>query len=243
MLALTSQENTINSLSYQLKVLDIIPNSLTNFNSLGRQACKCMSESSKMSSARLGQLAGQLAAAVADARTSANIASSYKVLEQPLGTARPIRIVGIGAGMSGMNMIRTLRLHLTDYEHVVYEKNPKIGGTWFENRYPGCKCDIPSHNYQFSWRPNPEWSAFFSPAEEIEDYLYRVCEEEKMHDHIMLEHQVTRAEWDETGGVWHLKVTNLRTNTAIDDYCHFLLDSCGILKYVSPLGSAVVPDL
>ncbi|KAH8902042.1 FAD/NAD(P)-binding domain-containing protein [Coniochaeta sp. PMI_546] len=184
-----------------------------------------------MSSARLGQLAGQLAAAVADARTSANIASSYKVLEQPLGTARPIRIVGIGAGMSGMNMIRTLRLHLTDYEHVVYEKNPKIGGTWFENRYPGCKCDIPSHNYQFSWRPNPEWSAFFSPAEEIEDYLYRVCEEEKMHDHIMLEHQVTRAEWDETGGVWHLKVTNLRTNTAIDDYCHFLLDSCGILNH------------
>lgn len=100
--------------------------------------------------------------------------------------------------MRGMNMIRTLRIHLTNYEHVVYEKNPEIGGTWFENRYPGCKCDIPSHNYQFSWRPNPEWSEFFSPASEIQDYLCRVCDEEKMRDVIKTEHQVTGGIWDAT---------------------------------------------
>lgn len=132
--------------------------------------------------------------------------------------------------MSGMNMIRTLRLHLTDYEHIVYEKNPVIGGTWYENRYPGCKCDVPSHNYQFSWRPNPEWSSFFSPATEIQDYLCRVCEEENMHGVIKTQHQVEGAQWDEDDGVWRLQIRNLQTDTLFNDYCHFLLDSCGILK-------------
>lgn len=85
-----------------------------------------------------------------DTNGTSNAKSVYEVTEQPLGTTRHIRLVTIGAGASGINLIRTLRLHLTDYEHVVYEKNAKVGGTWFENRYPGCRCDIPSHNYQFS---------------------------------------------------------------------------------------------
>ncbi|EHL01173.1 putative sterigmatocystin biosynthesis monooxygenase stcW [Glarea lozoyensis 74030] len=85
---------------------------------------------------------------------------SYAVSERPLGTPRHVRIVTIGAGASGINMIRTLREKLSDYEHVVYDKNPSVGGTWYENRYPGCRCDIPAHNYQFSWKKNPAWKLF-----------------------------------------------------------------------------------
>ncbi|CAK7237122.1 hypothetical protein SBRCBS47491_009868 [Sporothrix bragantina] len=180
------------------------------------------------SSSRLNQLAGHLNG---NAANPLAVKPAYQVVEQPLGTTRHIRIVTIGAGMSGMNMIRTLRLHLTDYEHMVYEKNPRIGGTWFENTYPGCKCDVPSHNYQFSWRQNPEWSGFFSPAAEIEEYLGRVADEEKMREEIRTEHQVTRAEWDEAKGFWHIKVANLRTKTEFDDYAHFLLDAAGILNH------------
>jgi hypothetical protein len=66
----------------------------------------------------------------------------YTILEQPLGTECHVRIVTIGTGASGINMIRTLRTSLTNYTHIVYEKNPKAGGKWYENRYPGCKCDI-----------------------------------------------------------------------------------------------------
>jgi cation diffusion facilitator CzcD-associated flavoprotein CzcO len=155
---------------------------------------------------------------------------TYKILEEPLGTRQHVRIVGIGAGMSGLNMIRTLRLHLDNYEHIVYEKNPEIGGTWFENRYPGCKCDIPSHNYQFSWRPNPEWRGFFGSASEIQAYLCQVCEEEKMRDVIKTRHQVEHAEWDEVDAVWRLKIIDSEKNVTFDDYCHFLLDGTGILK-------------
>lgn len=127
-------------------------------------------------------------------------------------------------------MIRTVRKRLSNVEHIVYEKNPDVGGTWFENRYPGCKCDIPSHNYQFSWRHNPEWSAFFSPAEEIHGYLKKVCEEEDMMGLIKLQHMVKAAVWDEARGVWNITVKDLATEKEFDDYCHFLLDSSGILK-------------
>ena len=68
---------------------------------------------------------------------SAQEAPPYTVLEQPLGTTRHLRVITIGAGISGLNMIRTLRKTMTDYEHVVYEKNPEVGGTWYENTYPG----------------------------------------------------------------------------------------------------------
>ncbi|RDL40506.1 Uncharacterized protein BP5553_00485 [Venustampulla echinocandica] len=156
--------------------------------------------------------------------------SAYAIREEPLGSVRHVRVVTIGAGASGLNMIRTLRNRLTNFEHVVYEKNPKVGGTWYENRYPGCKCDIPSHSYQFSWKPNPSWTSFFSPAEEIQQYLCRLCDEEKLDKSILTSHKVVRAEWDEEQGIWKLQVQNLVTNTIFDDYCHFLLDASGILN-------------
>jgi cation diffusion facilitator CzcD-associated flavoprotein CzcO len=151
------------------------------------------------------------------------------ILEKPLGTIRRLRIITIGAGASGINMIQTLRKNLTNYEHVVYEKNPKVGGTWYENRYPGCMCDIPAHNYQFSWKPNPTWSSFFAPALEIEKYLCRICEEEGLRKWIQLGKRVVEARWNESG-VWELKVEDLETGRVFEDYCHFLLDASGILK-------------
>lgn len=160
-----------------------------------------------------------------------NVANTpYSIREEPLGTAKHVRIVGIGAGASGINMIRTLRRHLTNYEHVIYEKNEKVGGTWFENRYPGCRCDVPSHNYQFSWRLNPEWSNFFSPAQEIEQYLERICEDEHMTDVIKTQHKVVGAWWDESRGLWDLSVLNLRTGQEFRDQANFLIDASGILK-------------
>ncbi len=157
---------------------------------------------------------------------------AYTVREQPLGSARGIRIVGIGAGASGLNMIRTLRLNLTNHGLVVYEKNADVGGTWFENQYPGCRCDIPSHSYQFSWRPKHDWTNFCSSAEEIQDYLRQVCDEEGMRPFIKTSHQVVSARWDEKGGVWDLVVRNLQTKAEFRDFAHFLIDGTGILKYV-----------
>ncbi len=160
-----------------------------------------------------------------------------EILERPLGTSDHVRVIIIGAGASGLNMIRTMRKHLDNFELTVYEKNPEVGGTWYENRYPGCKCDIPSHNYQFSWRPNPTWSAFFAGATEIKQYLQSLTEAEQLMTAIKLSHQIIGAEWSEDEGQWLVRVKNVATGEVFDDHCNFLLNAAGILKSVgSSLG-------
>jgi len=186
--------------------------------------------STTMTRDRLDQVSGHLPRDPPTPPSHADY-GDYTVLEEPLGSAKHIRVVGIGAGASGINMIRTLRLKLQNFEHVVYEKNVSVGGTWFENRYPGCRCDVPSHSYQFSWRPNRSWTNFFSPAEEIAAYLCQICEDEDMTSVIKTRHQVVSARWNEGKGLWRLRILNLDTGEEFGDYANFVVDASGILKY------------
>lgn len=82
----------------------------------------------------------------------------YKILEQPSRVNRHLKVITIGAGASALNFAHEISTSKLDVDLVCYEKNPEIGGTWFENKYPGCACDIPSVNYQFSWAPGV-WSS------------------------------------------------------------------------------------
>jgi phytoene dehydrogenase-like protein len=76
----------------------------------------------------------------------------------------------VGSGFAGLGMaIRLREAGIEDF--VVLEKADDVGGTWRDNRYPGCACDVPSHLYSFSFAPNPEWTSTFSPQPEIWDYL------------------------------------------------------------------------
>lgn len=67
---------------------------------------------------------------------------------------RKIRVLTIGAGVSGILMAYQIQKSLQNVEHVIYEKNHDIGGTWLENEYPGCACDIPSHAYTYNFALN-----------------------------------------------------------------------------------------
>lgn len=104
---------------------------------------------------------------------SADPADEYEILEQPMGTPRQLRVITIGAGASGLNLAYQIERHMEHIEHIIYEKNAEVGGTWYENRYPGCACDIPSHNYQFTWKPNPSWKQLYvgDPGELISRLL------------------------------------------------------------------------
>jgi hypothetical protein len=70
----------------------------------------------------------------------------YRVSEHPLFARRPIRMVCVGAGAAGLQIAYKAERVLKDVELQIYEKNSDVGGTWLENRYPGCTCDIPSHS-------------------------------------------------------------------------------------------------
>lgn len=83
----------------------------------------------------------------------------YTVLEEPNRVGKKIKVITIGAGASALNFAHDIDTNSLNIELTMYEKNPEIGGTWFENRYPGCACDIPSVVYQLSWAPSAEWGS------------------------------------------------------------------------------------
>jgi hypothetical protein len=87
---------------------------------------------------------------------------------EPFGTEKKMRIAMLGAGISGLNFFKFAEQKLENVEIVCYEKNRDVGGTWLENRYPGCACDIPSVVYQFPWRPVRALSVFtFGYGEDV----------------------------------------------------------------------------
>jgi hypothetical protein len=73
---------------------------------------------------------------------------AYEQSKLPFDTPRAIKIIAVGAGVSGLSLAHAVETGLlANVELKILEKNAGLGGTWFENRYPGCACDIPSHNY------------------------------------------------------------------------------------------------
>lgn len=61
-------------------------------------------------------------------------ANGYRIREQPCGTERTIRVIGLGAGVSGINLAKILPDQVNNVSLTIYDKNPEIGGTWFENK-------------------------------------------------------------------------------------------------------------
>ena len=92
-------------------------------------------------------------------------------------------VIVIGTGFSGLGMAIQLRREGRE-DFVVLEKADDVGGTWRDNTYPGCACDIQSHMYSFSFEQNPNWTRSFSPQGEIWDYLRRVADKYRLRRHI-----------------------------------------------------------
>ena len=117
-----------------------------------------------------------------------------------LGAENP-RIVIVGAGFAGIGMaIRLKQEGIEDF--VVLERAADVGGVWRYNTYPGCRCDVPSHLYSFSFAPNPNWSQTYSSQVEIRDYLGRCADEYGIRPHIHTGVEVLSGEWSEEIQGW-----------------------------------------
>jgi cation diffusion facilitator CzcD-associated flavoprotein CzcO len=113
------------------------------------------------------------------------------------------RIAIIGSGFSGLGMaIRLLGEGIEDF--VVLERADEVGGTWRDNTYPGCQCDIPSALYSFSFAPNPDWSRFYPLQEELRDYLRRCAADFGVLPKIRFETEVTGMAWEESERRWSI---------------------------------------
>lgn len=112
------------------------------------------------------------------------------------------RALIIGSGFSGLGMGIALQKQGVDF--LILEKADEIGGTWRDNTYPGCACDIPSHMYSFSFEPKADWTHMWSYQPEIFDYLKGVAGKHDLRRHIRFGAHVDRAHWDETESRWHV---------------------------------------
>ena len=109
----------------------------------------------------------------------------------------------IGTGFSGLCMaIKLLEAGINSF--VLLEKKDEIGGTWRDNSYPGCACDVQSHLYSFSFEGNPEWSKVFSGWKEIQQYTLGVAEKYNVRQHVRFNFEVCSAEYQESTGEWLL---------------------------------------
>lgn len=114
------------------------------------------------------------------------------------------RVLIIGAGMSGLLAAR--RLQQAGVDFVVVEKNDDVGGTWYENQYPGCRVDNPNHNYSYSFAQRHDWPYHFSTQPVLHRYLCDIAETFDLRRHIRLSTEVVSATWDEPTATWEVVV-------------------------------------
>jgi cation diffusion facilitator CzcD-associated flavoprotein CzcO len=112
-----------------------------------------------------------------------------------------LEVVVVGAGFSGIGM--AARLHemgIDDF--VVLDRGNDLGGTWRDNSYPGCCCDVPSNLYSFSFALNPDWSRSFPSQSEIWDYMRDCVDRFGVAEHFRFNHAVEEARWDDVAARW-----------------------------------------
>ncbi|MQA24281.1 MAG: SidA/IucD/PvdA family monooxygenase [Micromonosporaceae bacterium] len=119
-------------------------------------------------------------------------------------TRQPASVLIVGTGFSGLALAIQLAKDGVD-DFVVLEKAADVGGTWRENTYPGCACDVQSHLYSYSFEPNPRWSRMFAPQQEIADYLRSCVEKHGLRRHIRFNTEFASAEYDDETDLWRVE--------------------------------------
>jgi cation diffusion facilitator CzcD-associated flavoprotein CzcO len=117
-----------------------------------------------------------------------------------------VDVVVVGAGFSGLYLLHRLRQH--GFSVKVFDAAGDVGGTWYWNRYPGARCDIPTTDYAYSFDPQLEresrWSEKYATQPEILAYLGHVADRYDLRRDIQFSTWVESAIWDESASRWHL---------------------------------------
>lgn len=133
----------------------------------------------------------------------------------------------LGAGFSGLAAAATIS-RAGGLDYLILEQGDDVGGTWRENTYPGCACDIPSPLYSFSFRQNPDWRHLFAPQQEILDYLRDTSAELRITERVRFGTTVTGADWDEQDSTWTVEAADGSVFRA-----RFLVSAMGLLHHAS----------
>ncbi|HTO00412.1 MAG TPA: NAD(P)/FAD-dependent oxidoreductase [Microthrixaceae bacterium] len=143
-------------------------------------------------------------------------------------------VVVIGAGQSGL--LAGIRLKQAGIPFTIVEKNPGVGGTWWENTYPGARVDVGNHFYCYSFEPSHEWTEFFAQQPELQAYFQSVMERRGLEPHIQFETEVLGATWDDDAGTWSVR-------TRAVDGTENTLDARAVISAVGQLNRPSIPDI
>jgi 4-hydroxyacetophenone monooxygenase len=143
-------------------------------------------------------------------------------------------VIIVGAGMSGL--YAGIQLQQAGIPFIILEKNDAVGGTWYENTYPGCGVDTPNHFYSYAFEPNHDWSHFFAKRDELWNYFERVADKYDLRKHIRLGIEVLDARYDEATATW-------RVTAQSADSTQHTLSARVLVSAVGVLNRPKLPDI
>ena len=144
--------------------------------------------------------------------------------------AAALPVVIIGCGMSGL--LAAIRLQEAGFPYVVVEKNQGVGGTWWENRYPGARVDVGNHFYCYSFEPADHWTEFFAQQPELQAYFQGVMERHGVDQHVRWGTEVLGATWDDDAATWTVELDSGET-----------LAARAVISAVGQLNRPFLPDV
>ena len=152
------------------------------------------------------------------------MAHDISATEQPADLAKHCKVLVVGAGISGICLAaQMLKRGIKDF--LLLEKSNDVGGTWLDNAYPGCGCDVPSMLYSFSFALNGEWTRKYAPQAEILQYFNDCTERFSLKKHIHFGVSVASAVWDDT-----LKQWLITTSSGNQISCDYFVTAVGQLS-------------
>ena len=151
-----------------------------------------------------------------------------------LAPERAFSVAIVGAGMSGL--MAAYRLKQAGVPFVILEKNDEVGGTWYENRYPGCRVDVANYFYSYSFVPKNDWPHVFSTQDHLLQYFKDCADWFGVRDAIRFRTEVVSMAWEEAAGVWRIHVRNAGGSDE-------MLEAQAVVSAVGQLNQPSFPDI
>jgi 4-hydroxyacetophenone monooxygenase len=143
-------------------------------------------------------------------------------------------VVVVGCGESGL--LAGIRLKEAGIPFTIVEKNAGVGGTWWENSYPGARVDVGNHFYCYSFEPSDHWTEYFAQQPELQAYFQGVMEEHGVDEHVRFSTEVLGATWDDASATWAVRVRS-------EDGTEEVLTARAVISAVGQLNRPKMPDI
>ncbi len=150
----------------------------------------------------------------------------------PAAARAKFKVLIVGSGMSGL--LAGIRLQEAGIPFEILERHANVGGTWYQNTYPGCRVDSPNHTYSYSFRPN-DWPQFYSKQEVLRQYFDKAADDYGLRKHIRFNTEVKTCVYDDAKALWRVSVTR--------DGKQETLSAISVISAVGQLNRPKWPDI